>query len=103
MTDNAEGGIATSQAQAAQSKGLAAHHKSTIKTMDDRISVYLAALAVIALGVIWVAFPSPLIRYGSLVVGVFTVLFIAFMRVRNIKKLREARQQQAEQWEQKAD
>ena len=103
MTDNAEGGIATSQAQAARSKGLAAHHKSTVKTMDDRISVYLFALALIGLGVIWIAFPSPLIRYGSLAIGAFIILLIAFIRIRNIKKLREARQQQAEQWEQKAD
>ena len=68
MSDNAEAGIARAQtaaAKAAGAAGLREHHKRNIAYLDERIVIFILAIAAIGLIVLWTTTNSPLILYGS--------------------------------------
>ena len=99
MSDNAEGGIAATQAKAAGAQGLQEHHRSTVKNLDDRVGVYFWAFGVILLCAVWIVSESSLIRYAALALGLCAVALFAVMRVRRIQKLNEQRMRQAQEYE----
>jgi Flp pilus assembly protein TadB len=102
MSDSAEEGIARVQAAAAQAKGaggLKDHHTSTIASLDERIVVFVLAIAVIGLGVLWATTTSPLVRYGSLGVLILLTFLWGFVRIKRIDTLKRQRAELAESWQ----
>lgn len=102
MSDNAEAGIASTQAAVAQASGtdgLKAHHKWTVAYLDERILVSFLAIAVMGLGVLWATTPSPILRYGSF--GTLILLFFlwGFIRVKRIEAIQRQREGLAESWQ----
>ena len=63
--DNAEAGIASTQARAAQADGLQKHHKSTIVYLNERVLTFVFMLSFVGLIMVWMASSSPYITYGS--------------------------------------
>lgn len=101
MVDNAEAGIATTQARAAQTEGaegLGKHHRSTIAYLDERILVSLVAIAMIGLLVLWATAKSPWLLYGSLVAVILLVFLWGYARLKGIERKRLERAQQAKNW-----
>jgi hypothetical protein len=102
MNDNAEGGIAGTQAKLAQNDGLQNHHKETIGYLNERVVVYLFMLAFIGLLMVWMAASSPYVLYGATgMVALFAILF-GVLRVKRIHQIREQRARQAEEMQQKS-
>ena len=102
MSDNAEGGIARIQAAVAQAKGadgLKDHHKWTIAYLDERILVFILAVAVIGLGVLWATATSPLVRYGSFGALILLIFLWGFVRIRRIETIKRQRAELAESWQ----
>jgi len=102
MSDNAEEGIARTQAAVAQAKGtdgLKEHHKWTIAYLDERIQVFILAVAVIGLAVLWATTASPLVRYGSF--GALTLLIFlwGFARIKRIEAVKRQRAELADSWQ----
>ena len=65
MSDNAEVGIAKTQATAAQAKGadgINEHHKWNISDLDERILVFIITLAFICLIILWATVELSLIH-----------------------------------------
>jgi hypothetical protein len=103
MSDNAEEGIAKAQAAAAQAGGAAGlekHHGSTIAYLDERIVVFLLAIATIGLQVLWATAKSALLLYGSLVLVILLALLWGYARIKAIERTRDERAQQAQAWQQ---
>ena len=101
MDDNAEDGIARTQATAARlrgASGLGQYHNETVAYLDDRIIVFLVAIAMVGLMTLWATTTSPWLLYGSLVVLIALVFWWGFARIRRIERLREARAQEARDW-----
>ena len=102
MSDNAEEGIARIQAAVAQAKGtdgLKEHHKWTIAYLDERILVFILAVAVIGLGVLWATTTSPLLRYGSFAALILLISLWGFVRIKRINTLKRQRAELAESWQ----
>ena len=71
MSDNAEAGIAGTQAAVAKSKGAAGlkeHHNWNIAYLNERILVSLMAIATLGVIVLWATATSKLVIYGSFAV-----------------------------------
>ena len=101
MSDNAEAGIAQTQAAAAQAKGAAgleAHHAWNIAYLDERILVFLVAIGLISLLLLWATVTSPLVLYGSLVAVILLTVLWGVTRVKRLEATRQARAQQAQSW-----
>ena len=102
MSDNAEEGIARTQAAVAQAKGsdgLKDHHKWTIAYLDERIQVFILAIAVIGLAVLWATTTSPLLHYGSFSVLILLIFLWGFTRVKRIEATKRQRAELAEFWQ----
>jgi len=99
MSDNAESGIAATQAKAARTDGLQKHHRSTIDYLNDRVFTYVFALCFVGLLVIWMISSSPYITYGSLLMAILLSLLWGVFRIKQIKQTRESRRQQAADWQ----
>ena len=103
MSDNAEEGIAKAQAAAAQAGGAAGmekHHSGTIAYLDERIVVFLLAIAMIGLLVLWATAKSALLLYGSLVLVILLALLWGYARIKAIERTRDERERQAQAWQQ---
>ena len=101
MSDNAEEGIARTQARSAQSdgaSGLDRYHKNTIVYLDERILVFLCAIAMVGLLILWATAKSAWLLYGSLVAVILLVLLWGYARIRRIENERLQRARQAENW-----
>ncbi len=101
MSDNAEEGIARTQAAVAQAKGsdgLKDHHKWTIAYLDERIQVFILAIAVIGLGVVWATTTSPLLSYGSFGALILLTFLWGFARIKRIETTKRQRAELAESW-----
>ena len=103
---NAEEGIARIQAAVAQargSEGLKEHHKWTIAYLDERILVFILvfilAVAVMGLGVVWATTASPLLRYGSFGALILLIFLWGFVRIKRIETLKRQRAELAESWQ----
>ena len=99
---NAEEGIARVQAAAAQAKGadgLKDHHKWTIAYLDERIQVFILAIAVIGLAVLWATTTSPLVRYGSFSVLILLIFLWSFARIKRIEAVKRQRAELADSWQ----
>jgi Flp pilus assembly protein TadB len=102
MTDNAEEGIARTQAAAAQVKGasgLQDHHKSTIAYLDERILVFVLAICFIGLIVLWATVKSALVLYGSIAGVVLLIILWGVVRVKRIERTRQERERKAKLWQ----
>ena len=98
---NAEEGISKAQisaakAQSAHADGLERHHKWNIAYLDDRIFVYLFAIAFLALLITWMTATSALVLYGSLGLVIVTTLLWGVARIKRIDRIREERAQQVQ-------
>ena len=105
MSDNAEDGIARTQAAAAQSQGAAGlgrYHGRTVAYLDERILVLLSAIAMIGLLVLWATSDSPWLLYGSLAAVIVLVFLWGYARIARIERERKARARQAEEWQSQA-
>jgi hypothetical protein len=101
MSDNAEAGIAKLQATNAQASGAAGlqkHHGGTIAYLDERILIFILAIAMIGLLVLWATAKSPLLLYGSLIAVVLLTLLWGYARIKGIERKRRERAQQAGAW-----
>lgn len=99
---NAEEGIARIQAAVAQARGsggLKEHHKWTIAYLDERILVFILAVAVMGLGVVWATTASPLLRYGSFGALILLIFLWGFVRIKRIETLKRQRAELAESWQ----
>jgi hypothetical protein len=102
MSDNAEEGIARIQAAVAQSRGsegLKQHHKWTVAYLDERILVFILAVAFMGLGVVWATTTSPLVLYGSFGGVILLVFLWGFVRIKRIETLKRQRAELAESWQ----
>jgi Flp pilus assembly protein TadB len=97
MSDNAEEGIARVQAKGA--RGLKDHHTSTLASVDERIVVFILAIAVIGLVVLWGTTNSPLVLYWSLGVVILLTFLWGFARIKRIETLIRQRAELAESWQ----
>jgi hypothetical protein len=102
MNDNAEIGIASAQAKAAQADGLQKHHKSTIGYLNERVLTFVFAISFIGLVVIWMTSSSPYLTYGSVVVVILSSILWGVLRIKRIHKTREQQQHLAREWKSEA-
>ena len=98
---NAEQGIAQAQIEAVRAQqgpadALQKHHKWNIAYLDDRIFLYLGALAFLGLLVVWATASSALVLYGSLGVAILLTVLWGVARVNRIQRLSEERARQVQ-------
>jgi Flp pilus assembly protein TadB len=103
MSDNAEAGIARIQAAAAKAQGtqgslLQEHQKRSVAYMDERILIFILALAFIGLIVVWATTTSPLVLYGSFAGVILLTVLWGVSRARSIERARQDRERQAREW-----
>jgi type VI protein secretion system component VasK len=100
MNDNAEGGIAAVQARAAQGEGIGRHHRTTVGYLNERIVVFVATIALVALVGVWATSSSPFLLYGSLAIAILLVVLWGVLRIRRINAVRAHRAQQVREIQQ---
>jgi len=98
---NAEQGIAQAQIAAAQaqtknSDGLDKVQKQNIAYLDDRIFMYLGAIAFLGLLVVWATASSALLLYGSLGLAILLTILWGVARVYRIQRLNAERARQVD-------
>ena len=98
---NTEQGIAQTQIEAARvqqgsADALQKHHKWNIAYLDERIFLYLGALAFLGLLVVWATASSALVIYGSLGAAILLTVLWGVARVNRIQRLREVRARQVQ-------
>ena len=98
MGENAESGIASVQAKAAQSEGLQKHHKTTISYLNERIVTFVCIISILGLVVVWMTSPSPWVTYGTVLIAIVAAVLWGMLRIKRIHQVREQRQQQARDW-----
>lgn len=103
MSDNAEEGIARTQAAAARAQGtegklLQQHQARSIAYIDERILIFVLAIAVLGLMVLWATSTSPWLHYGSFAVVIGLVLLWGYARIKRIERVRQQRAREAESW-----
>ena len=101
MFDNAEEGIAKTQAVAAQVKGsdgLKEHHKWNISYLNERIIVFVFTLCFICLIILWMVVESEIVLYGSLFGVMLLSILWGVVKLKRIEKTRVERQNKADSW-----
>ncbi len=103
---NAEQGIGQSQIAAAKTRtgetdGLNKVHKWNIAYLDDRIFIYLGAIAFLGLLVVWATASSALVLYGSLALVILLTILWGVARINrndriNAERARQVKAMQAE-------
>jgi len=101
---NSEQGIFQAQAQAASEQlgnknGLRDLQQRNSHYLDERIVVYLLALVMVGLFLLWMTTRSVLVVYGSLGLGIALILVWGGLQIRSNDKLRRARVLQARAFE----
>jgi len=102
MSDNAEEGIARAQAAAAKAAGAAGlkeHHNSNIAYLDERILIFILAIAAIGLIVLWATTSSPLVLYGSFAGVILLTVLWGLMRIKRIEAIKRQRENDAKSWQ----
>jgi hypothetical protein len=103
MSDNAEEGIARVQAamdknQASEADRLKARQQRSTAYLDDRILIYLLAMAFGGLLVVWATASSGLLLYGSFAGVILLTVAWGYARIKRIERTRLEREQQAKEW-----
>lgn len=98
---NAEQGIAQTQIEGARTEqgkadALQTYQRRSIAYLDDRIFLYLGAIAFLGLLVVWATSTSALMLYGSLGVAILLTILWGVARINRIKKTREERARQVQ-------
>lgn len=98
---NAEQGIAQTQIEAARTEqgeadALQNYQRRSIAYLDDRIFLYLGAIAFLGLLVVWATSTSALMLYGSLGVAILLTILWGVARINRINRLREERARQVQ-------
>jgi hypothetical protein len=98
---NAEQGIAQSQIEAARGEqgkadGLQKTQKRNIAYLDDRIFLYLGAIAFLGLLAVWATSTSALMLYGSLAAAILLTILWGLARVNRINRLSDERARQVQ-------
>jgi len=101
---NAEEGIARTQAAAIKAQGtqgskLGEHQEHSVAYLDERILIYVLAIAFMGLVVVWATTDSALILYGSFVAVILLTILWGVTRVKRIERTRQARARQTKDWE----
>jgi hypothetical protein len=96
---NEEQGIAQSQIAAARAQGekgdgLHKIQKWNIAYLDDRIFLYLGAIAFLGLLVVWATASSALVLYGSLGLAILLTVLWGVTRVNRVHRLNAERARQ---------
>jgi Flp pilus assembly protein TadB len=102
MSDNAEAGIARTQAAAAKAAGAAGlkeHHNRNIAHLDERIMVSILAIAAIGLIVLWATSSSPLVLYGSFAGVILLTVLWGLVRIKRIEAMKQQREKAAQSWQ----
>jgi hypothetical protein len=102
MSDNAEEGIARTQAAAARAGGaggLKKYHDRNVAYLDERIVVFLLTIAVIGLMVLWANATSALVLYGSLTGVILLSVLWGITRIKRLEAMRRERSRQAASWQ----
>ena len=102
MSDNAEEGIARTQAAAAKAGGAAGlkeHHNRNITYIDERIVVFILAIASIGLLILWATSSSPLVLYGSLAGVILLTVLWGMVRIKRIEAMKRQREKEAKSWQ----
>ena len=99
-----EQGILQTQIKAARGRlgerdGLQTALKWNIAYQAERIAVYLMAIGVIGLFVLWTTASSPLLLYGSLALVILLTGLLGFARIKRIELTRLERARQAREFE----
>jgi hypothetical protein len=76
--------------------GVGERQNRGIAYLDERILIYLGAIAFVLLCVVWATIPSPLILYGSLVFVILQVVLWGVVRIKRIERTRQERALQVE-------
>jgi len=101
---NAEEGIARVQAAAIKAQGtqgdkLREHQQRSFAYLDERILIYLLAIAFIGLIILWATTTSTLVLYGSIAGVILLIALWGVARVKNIEKTRQRREHQTKEWQ----
>ena len=102
MSDNAEEGIARTQAAAARAGGTAAlkeNHRRNIVYLDERIVVFILAIAAVGLIVLWATTSSPLLLYGSFAGVLLLTVLWGLVRIKRIEAVKRQRENEAKSWQ----
>ena len=94
MDDNAEEGIM--RAQGAQRRGVGERQSWGIAYVNERILIYLFALALIGLAVVWATATSAWALYGSFAGVVAITILWGYARIKRIERERLERQRQVD-------
>ncbi|HKJ51111.1 MAG TPA: hypothetical protein VKB27_06390 [Gammaproteobacteria bacterium] len=101
---NGEQGIFQAQARAASEQlggkdGLRDLQHRSSHYLDERVVVYLLALVMVGLFMLWMTTRSVLVIYGSLGLGIALILVWGRFQLRSSEKLRRTRELQARSFE----
>jgi hypothetical protein len=101
---NGEQGIFQAQARAASEQlcgkdGMRDLQQRSSRYLDERIVVYLLALVMVGLFLLWMTTGSVLLTYGSLGLGIALILVWGWFQIRAAEKLQRARELQARSFE----
>ena len=99
-----EGGIAQAQEKLrklrlAEKDGLRSYHDWNIAYVDERIYVYLLAMVMLGLILLWATSSSALLLYGSLGLVILLTLLWGIARIKGIERLRQQRARDASAFE----
>ena len=97
MAGNTEEAIARVKTEAAYTRGLQKHHKSTIVYLGERTFIYMFALAFIGLVIVWATTSSSYIRYVLLAIVILIPLIWGLARLKSIHKIKVQRESQVKQ------
>ncbi len=100
---NAEEGIARTQAAAIKAHGtqggkLREHQEHSAAYLDERILIYVLAIAFMGLIVVWATTTSALILYGSFAAVILLTILWGVSRVKRINRIRQERVRQTKEW-----
>ena len=90
---NSEQGIFQAQAQAASVRlqgkdGLRDLQRQSVFYLDERVYVYLFAIVMVGLFILWVTSKSALLNYGSLGVAILLTFAWGVFRIRGVERRR---------------
>ena len=98
MSDSEQGisqvRIAAAQSDSSRNSGLEKHHRRNIAYLDERIFIYLFALAFIGLFVLWASVSSALVLYVSLGVVFLLLILWGYARISRIRRIERYRELQ---------
>ena len=102
MTENAEEGIARTQAaalkdQSSQGNELDERQKRSISYLDDRVLAYILVAAMTGLMMVWLNAKSALVLYGSLAGVILLVILWGVLQIRRIERVGHLRERQVEE------